>query len=258
MPYAFSPIGKTFPNASVINTTAPTFAGITSASPNLDSTFTISWTQATGLAVQPIRYAVYVALGASVAPATLFQDQNVAKIVTAIGTTKVFMLADGSTYFVRGQAYTFGVRAISHNGIAETNTATQTATATASGNLPDVYQIVLAGLQDVQGDLEQDHLNFLDDSQGFQEQIDQLEVAVTGFDQSLTVLDSELGELAVAVTGLQASDQSLEASAVSLADSAVAFEAAVATVTSLATAGDLQGELLDDEEFVGTVFTDAD
>lgn len=136
------------PNASVSDLTPPTFAGITGTTPNTDGSITASWSPASD-ATGPIEYNIYIALGV-VNAATLFQASNLVKIAPAGTTsTRVFTLADQSTYLVNGQQYTMGVRARDAVNNMDSNTALQTPTAIASGNLPVVLQTLATDLDAV-------------------------------------------------------------------------------------------------------------
>lgn len=120
---------KKFSNIAVANTTAPTFAGISSVTPNADGSITASWALATGSAATPVRYKVYIALGSGVSAASLFVVGNNVMDASSTQTfVRVFTLGNQTTLLVAGQAYTLGVRAFSAENIAETNTATLNAT----------------------------------------------------------------------------------------------------------------------------------
>jgi hypothetical protein len=136
------------PNAAVTDLTPPTFAGITGNTPNTDGSISVAWSLASD-ATPPIEYLVYIALG-SVSAATLFQTTNLTRIAPAGSTsTKIFLLADQTTYLVNGQQYTVGVRAKDAVGNIDSNTVIQTPTAIASGNLPVVLQTLATDLDAV-------------------------------------------------------------------------------------------------------------
>lgn len=126
----------------VVDITPPTFAGITSATPNTDGSISVAWALASSTKT-PIEYHIYIALG-SVSAATLFQSANVATPVPAGKTSgRVFLLPDQATYLVKDQQYTIGVRSNDSYGFEDTNTAIQVVTAIASGNFPVVFQSLL-------------------------------------------------------------------------------------------------------------------
>lgn len=153
--------------ASTPSITPPVFAGITGTTANLDGSITASWTAGTAVN-PPISYAVYIALG-SVSAGALFQSGNIQKIVPSGTTsTKVFLLADQATYLINGTQYTLGVRARDAYGNTETNTAILVRTATASGNLPAVFQSLAASLAVTDTNLSADHVNFQSDHANFQ------------------------------------------------------------------------------------------
>lgn len=236
MPFAFSVLAKTFGNAAINNIVAPTFAGITSVVANLDSTFSVSWSPATGGAATPINYEVYIALG-NVSAGTLFQASNMAKVVQN-NTTKIFMLADGVTYFVRGQVYTLGVRARSASGIQDSNTAILTAAAVAPGNLPVVYTNIANQLADIEANLAQDHLDLAQDHADFVAALAILDGYLTDFNAKLTVLQGYLATMS-------ANNDSLEASALSIAASATAINNATADVVAAAASIDASADSLE-------------
>jgi hypothetical protein len=153
--------------AALPSSTAPVFAGIVSATPNTDGSITAAW--AAGTTVNPpIEYIVYIAVG-SVSPAALFVSANAQRCVpTSVLSTRIFTLADQTTYLINGQTYTLGVRARDAYSNTETNTVIQTATAIASGNLPAVLQTLVASLAVTDANLSTDHANFQVDHANFQ------------------------------------------------------------------------------------------
>ena len=137
---------KKFTSSVTSNTTAPTFGGISSVTPKNDGSFTLSWSSATGSAATPIRYRMYVALG-SVSAIALFVNSNlVGTTEQSVTSGNVFQLGSGTTYFVNGQIYTFGIRAVSSQDIADTNTVISNSTAIASGNVAVVFQTLITDL----------------------------------------------------------------------------------------------------------------
>lgn len=182
--YALAPATQTLPPASLPDTTAPTFGGATGATPNLDASFTLAWLAATD-ASNPIRYRCYLALG-SVSAAALFVPGNLVKTVEAPAlSTRLFSLGDQLGYLIRGQIYTLGVRAVDAYGNMETNTVVVTATATASGNLPDIYQTVAAALQVTAGQTEATQVLLEASATRIEDAASLIEAA--SLDQSLTV-----------------------------------------------------------------------
>lgn len=140
MSYAFQLAAKTFSNGAVVNTSPPTFGGVASVVPNTDGSFTVNWAVATGAAAAPIRYEIFVSPG-SVSAATLFTLSNrISVSSSALTSARVFVLQDQTTYFVNGQTYTFGVRAVSAQNISDTNTVVLTSAAIGTGNLPAIFQ----------------------------------------------------------------------------------------------------------------------
>lgn len=152
---------------SITDATPPTFAGITSVTPNSDGSITAAWS-AGSTPKTPLEYEIFIALG-SVSAATLFQASNLQKIVpTGTTSTKVFMLADQATYILNGATYTLGVRAKDALGYEDSNTAILTTTAIASGNLISIFQTVAASLAATETSLATDHANFQSDHANFQ------------------------------------------------------------------------------------------
>lgn len=142
------------PETCIVDTSLPTFAGITSVTPNADGSFTIGWASGTSTK-NPLRYEIY-ALPGVVSAATLFStDDNVLQIEPdQVTSARVFTLSDDSTYFVNGQIYTFGVKALDAYGYEGGPATVITSTAIGSGNLPIVYQTIVSDLQDLQTGLE--------------------------------------------------------------------------------------------------------
>lgn len=134
-----------------LDTSAPTFAGLTSVTPNDDGSFSLAHGVASG-SKPPFEYVYYTALG-NVNAATLFQASNRVIAIDNGATKKVFTLRDG-TYFVKGQVYTLGVQAKDAFNYQETNTAIVTSTAIASGNLAAVYQTIATSIDESATSLE--------------------------------------------------------------------------------------------------------
>lgn len=115
--------------ACVIDTTPPTFAGIASAVFQLDGSALVSWASGTSTKT-PVRYEIYVSPG-SVTAASLFVTANrVAFAPGALTSWRIFVLRDQVTYFMPGQQYTFGIRAVDSQNYTETNTVVIVQTAT--------------------------------------------------------------------------------------------------------------------------------
>lgn len=137
---------QNLPNAAIVNNTAPTFSGVSSVTPNASGAFGVAWSAASGAAATPIRYEIYVALG-TVLAAALFNSSNLVKVVQGVTSSFVDTLGDQTTYFVNGQTYTFGVRAVSAVGVSDNNTAVSTSTAIGSGNVPVALQTAITDLE---------------------------------------------------------------------------------------------------------------
>lgn len=143
------------PAACLVDLTPPTFAGISSVGANTDGSLSCGWLSATD-ASTPVEYLIYIALG-SVSAGALFVSGNLQKIVPSGAlSTRVFMLADQTTYLLNGQTYTLGVRAKDALGNVNTNTALLTVMAVASGNLPTVLQATATALAATEVDLVAD------------------------------------------------------------------------------------------------------
>lgn len=124
MPMYFAgPIVQTLPNASVVDLTAPTFAGISGLTANANGSLQASWAAATDPTL-PIRYDIYV----QAATATgLFNSPN--RALGVFGTTKaIFALADG-TLLQAGVTYYVGVKAVDGVGNVDGNSASLNAVA---------------------------------------------------------------------------------------------------------------------------------
>ena len=168
MSYIYNEAIKTFFQTAVQNTTAPTFAGVSSVVANADGSVTAHWSLATGSAATPIRYKVYIAVGASIPAASLFVAANLAEEAPSTWTyANIFQLGDQSTYLVNGQAYTVGVRAFSAENITETNTVTLNVTAIATGNIGGAFQTDHTNFQADHTAFQSDHVNFQSDHTNF-------------------------------------------------------------------------------------------
>lgn len=130
--------------------TPPTFAGITGATPNTDGSITVNFSAASGPKT-PIDYHVFIALG-SVNAATLFQPNNVTlHVPSGKNSGRVFMLPDQTTFLVKGQVYTLGIRANDAYGFMDSNNVIQVVTAIASGNFPAIFQSLIDQLNSLNG-----------------------------------------------------------------------------------------------------------
>ena len=113
---------QTTSGACVIVNTPPTFSGISSLIANSDGSLTASWSAATGVAVNPVKYNIYIASGV-VVPASLFLNSNL--LPMSATTTSARLYVDASqTVLIAGQTYTVGVRAVDAVGNEDGNTAT--------------------------------------------------------------------------------------------------------------------------------------
>jgi hypothetical protein len=128
------------------DTNEPIFNGIVSVVSGPDGDMTVDWNAATGTSEPPTRYRVYVALG-TVTPAALFVQINVAAVVESPTQIRLFTLGDGQTVFQEGLLYTFGVRAVSAIGIAESNEEIITVVSTSTGNPAEILQGLVARLE---------------------------------------------------------------------------------------------------------------
>jgi hypothetical protein len=112
------------PSAALGNVNAPTFSGISSLVADDDGSLVAGWAAATGSAQAPISYAVYVAFG-SVSAGALFVDANIIGRFDGL-SARFYTLPDNTTFLNKDETYTVGVRAVSANGISETNTVIDT------------------------------------------------------------------------------------------------------------------------------------
>lgn len=127
MQHFFGAITQKTSNSSLVDNTPPTFSGVTSATQNANGSITVAWGSVTEAQSNPVDFNVYVALG-SVDAVTLFVTGNLVQIApSSASATKVYTLADQTTYLKAGQIYTFGVRAKDAVGNINTNTAIMTA-----------------------------------------------------------------------------------------------------------------------------------
>lgn len=142
MQYFYGPVTQKTPNSSLADTTPPTFAGITAATPNNNGSITVEWGSVTESASLPVEYNIYVAEG-SVDASALFVTGNLVA-VSPVSGRRVYTLADQSTYLAAGQTYTFGVRAKDAVGNINQNTALETAVSTGvlSDGLAEYVQLL--------------------------------------------------------------------------------------------------------------------
>ena len=127
MSYLSNASEKLFAQTAMAGITAPTFSGISSATPNVDGSVTLAWSTATGGSATPIRYKLYVASG-SVSGTVLFASTSSFEVV-GVTSFKIYTDSTGAT-LAPGATYTFGVRAVDSIGNMETNLAVTTAVIT--------------------------------------------------------------------------------------------------------------------------------
>ena len=211
--------------ACTVDTTPPTFAGISGATPNSDGSISVSWALATSTK-PPVGYHVYISLG-SVSAATLFQQSNVTAHVPPGKTSgRVFLLPDQSTYLVKDQVYTLGVRANDAQGYEDSNTAIQVVTAIASGNLAAVFQTIATQMAATEVLLAADHVDFQGDHTNFQSDH-------ADFVAALATLASDITDLEASVALIDTSAASIDASATTLNAVAVSLSASLNTLNAV-------------------------
>lgn len=194
----------------VIDSTSPTFAGIVSAPARNDGSFLLNWALATSTK-PPVRYQVYVASG-SITAAALFVDSNLSlETDDAAIQIRIAWLKDQNTYFVNGQIYTVGVRAIDSQGYADSNLVILTPTAIASGNIGGLFQTQIVSLT---------------------ASATSLAASATSIATSATSLTASASSIATSATSLSASATSLATSATSLAASATSIAASEALLAT--------------------------
>lgn len=114
-------------NSAITDLTAPTFAGIVSATPNADGSITAAWALGSD-ASTPINYVIYMMAGVQPA-ATLFASAaNIVQIVRSTATLARMYVDTSGNALINGAVYTLGVRARDGVGNIESNMATQQAT----------------------------------------------------------------------------------------------------------------------------------
>ena len=218
--------------ACTFDTTPPTFAGITSATPNSDGSTTVSWALATSKKT-PVDYHVYIALG-SVSAATLFQQSNVTIHVPPGKTSgRVFLMPDQATYLVKDQVYTVGVRANDAQGYEDSNTAIQVVTAIASGNLAAVFQTIANQMAATEVLLAADHVAFQGDHTNFQADHVNFQSDHADFVAALATLASDITDLEASVALIDTSAASIDASATTLNAVAVSLSASLNTLNAV-------------------------
>lgn len=262
--------------ACIIDTSLPTFAGIASVTPQADGTFLVTWAAATS-SKPPVRYEIYVALG-NVNAATLFVPGNKVAVATGLVTSwRLGWLSDQVTYFLNGQIYTFGIRAVDAQNFTETNTVVQTSTAIASGNVTGIIQTaatslavsapaiaateVLLAADHVNfaadhANFQGDHTNFLADHARFQADLTRLETDLTRLETDLTRLEADLTEFEADLAILSPIAAELEAQLIILSAEIVQLEALISQAQSVSGAiarSNLVGTVTDSETVTGTV-----
>lgn len=144
--YFDGPFKQVAAQACLVDLTPPTFAGIASVVPKNNGAIQVTWLAATD-ATPPIEYKIYIALG-SVSAGTLFNSSNLVTIAPAGSLNKmIFTLADQTTFIIKDQVYTLGVRAEDAVGNVDTNTAILTATALGSVDLATIFGIDVDDLE---------------------------------------------------------------------------------------------------------------
>lgn len=138
-------------SACVADLTPPTFAGLTTVTPNSDGSFTVSWSAATDIS-PPLTYEIYILPG-SVSSGTLFAA-SVTNATRSL-TYRAYIDSNGNP-MIKDQLYTLGVRVRDALNNLNTNTVTMTSTAIGSVNLAQIYQ-------DLQTLFAMDHTNFVTD-----------------------------------------------------------------------------------------------
>jgi hypothetical protein len=125
--------------ACIVDTTPPTFAGIASIVPNNNGALKATWIAASD-STPPIEYLIYIALG-SVSAGTLFVNSNIVAVSPA-GTLfiNIFTLADQTTFIIKDQVYTMGIRSKDGVGNIDSNVVILTATALGSVDLSTSLQ----------------------------------------------------------------------------------------------------------------------
>ena len=251
----------------VPDVTPPTFAGLTSATPNDDGSITVNWALATSTKT-PIDYHIYIAPGV-VSAVTLFNSIYQAVHIPPGKTTgKVFLLADQLTYLVKGQQYTLGVRSNDVYGFEDSNVAIATVTAIASGNLPAIFQtlanqiaateVLLAqdhtNLAADHVNFQADHANFQSDHSAFQGDHTNFGTDHTNFQSDHTNFQSDITSLNSIVSSLTSSAASISSSASSLASSASAIAATEILLAADVTT--LTGQLTTLNGYLSTFNTD--
>lgn len=139
--YSSSAVQK-LPSACTEDLIAPTFSGISLVTPNSDGSFTVNGPTPTG-GTQPYTFEIHIVPGTSSA-GVLFA-QTPADISRAL-PRRVYLDSNGDP-ILKDQLYTLGIRVRSASNNLNTNTTVLTSTAIGSVNLAQVYQDLVAELQ---------------------------------------------------------------------------------------------------------------
>lgn len=123
------------PQACLLDTTPPTFAGIAGLMANADGSVTASWLAASGTPA-PLEYEVYIQASTATG---LFNSANITTVTRSL-LSKIYTMPDG-TPLQKNVTYHVGVRARDGIGNLETNTVSQSAV---SQGVPDnsIFSIV--------------------------------------------------------------------------------------------------------------------
>jgi len=118
----FSTFYQESSGACTVDTTPPTFAGVTSLTANSNGSFTAAWSAATDVG-SPIRYTLFVQASTATG---LFADANRMPVGAGNTTATIYTNAAG-TELQSGVTYHVGVRASDPSGNEETNTVSLSA-----------------------------------------------------------------------------------------------------------------------------------
>lgn len=206
--YFEGPFSALTSQACVVDVSTPVFSGIASVTPNNDGSFTLTWATATS-SKTPVRYELYAALGI-VSAASLFVTANRIAFAPGLVTSwKVFVLRDQVTYFLNGQTYTFGIRAVDSQNFTDSNVVVLNSTAIASGNIGGLFQATEVLLAADHVNLNNDHINFQADHVNFQADHTNFVADLATFASDLATLASYLVTMATNNTNAAANNTTM-------------------------------------------------
>jgi hypothetical protein len=190
------------PTAAITDTTAPTFAGITGLTANINGSLTASWSAGTDSST-PIEYVVYVQASTATG---LFNSSNIAQIISALGA-HIYVLNDLSR-LQKGVVYYVGVRA--KDALSNIDSNVVSMNATSAGVLDDDLATIAASLAATELLLAADHTNLAADHVNFQSDHTNFQTDHTNFGTDHTNFGTDHTNFQTDHTNFQADDSAFD------------------------------------------------